>query len=71
MCRFLVWKRYGKIPLGRPRHRRDDNIKMDLHEIGGGMDWVDLVQDKDRLRAIVNVVANIRVPKNEGNFLTS
>jgi hypothetical protein len=50
-------------PLGRPRHRWEDNIKMDLQEVGwGGMDWIDMAQDKDRWRALVNVVMNVRVP---------
>ena len=47
--RVLVEKPEGKTPLGRPRHRWDDNIKMDLQEVGcGGMDWIDLIQDRDR-----------------------
>ena len=53
----------GKIPLGRPRSRWKDNIKMDLQEVGGGgMDWTDLAQDRDRWRALVNAVMNLRVP---------
>jgi hypothetical protein len=57
---------------GRPRHRWEDNIKMDLQEFGcGGMDWIYLTQDRDRWRALVNTVMNNRVPQNEGNFLTS
>jgi len=52
-----------KRPLGRPRHRWEDNIKMDLQNVGfGGMDWVDLDQDRDRWRALVNVVMDLRVP---------
>jgi hypothetical protein len=52
----------GKRPLGRPRHRWEGNIKMDLHELGcGEMDWIELDQDRDRWRALVNVVLNIRV----------
>jgi hypothetical protein len=52
-----------KTPLGRPRRRCEDNIKMDVQELGfGGMDWIDLAQDKDRLRALVNKVMNLRVP---------
>ena len=52
----------GKRPLGRSRRRWEDNIKMDLQEVGcGGMDWIDLVQDTDRWRALVNVVMNLRV----------
>jgi hypothetical protein len=59
----LVGKQGGKIPLGRPRLRWEDNIKMDLKEVGcGGMDWIELVQDRDRWRALVNVVMNLRVP---------
>ena len=53
----------GKIPLGRPRRRWEDNIKMDLQEVGcKGMDWIDLAQDRDRRLALVNVVMNLRVP---------
>ena len=51
---------------------REDNIKMDLQELEcRGMDWIDLTQDKDRRRALVNAVMNLRVPYNTGNFLTS
>ena len=51
VCRILVGKPEGKRPLGRPRRRWEDNIKMDLQEVGcGGMDWVDLAQDKVRIR---------------------
>jgi hypothetical protein len=61
--RVLVGNAEGKRPLGRPRRRWEDNIKMDLREIGwGGMDWVDLAQDRDQRRALVNTVMNIRVP---------
>ena len=61
--RVLVGKPEGKRPLGRPRHRWDDNIKMDLQEVGcGGMEWIELFQDKDRWRAIVTAVMNLRVP---------
>jgi hypothetical protein len=60
--RVLVGKPEGKRPLGRPRHRWED-IRMDLHEVAcGGMDWIGLAQDRDRWRAIVNVVMNLRVP---------
>ena len=54
---------WGKRPLGRPRCRWENNIKMDLQEMGcGGMDWIDLVQDKDRWRALVNALMNVKVP---------
>jgi len=53
----------GKKPLGRPRRRWEDDIKMDLQEVGcGGMDWNELAQDRDRWRALVNVVVKLRVP---------
>jgi hypothetical protein len=59
----LVGKHEGKRPLGRPWCRWEDNIKMDLQEVGcGGMDWIELAQDRDKWRAIVNAVMNIRVP---------
>jgi hypothetical protein len=62
-CRLLVGKPEGKRPLGRPRRRWVDNIKMDLLEIGwGGLDWIGLAQDRDKWRALVNVVMNLRVP---------
>jgi hypothetical protein len=58
----LVGKPEGKRPLGRPRHRWEDNIKMDLQEVGcGGVDWIDVVQDMDSWRALVNEVVNLRV----------
>jgi hypothetical protein len=70
--RVLVGKPEGKRPLGRPRGRWEDNIKMDLQEMGcGGMDWIELAQDRERWRALVNAVMNFRVPYNAGNFLTS
>jgi hypothetical protein len=59
---ILVGKLEERRPLGRPRRRWVDNIKMDLREIEYGMDWVDLAQDKDRWRALVNMVMNLRVP---------
>jgi hypothetical protein len=61
--RLLVGKPEGKRPLGRPRHRCVDNIKMDLLEIGwGSVDWTGLAPDKDKWRALVNAVMNLRVP---------
>ena len=70
--RVFVGKPEGKRPLGRPRHKWVDNIRMDLQEVGCGyMDWIGLAQDKDRWRTFVNAVMNLRVPWNAGNFLTS
>jgi hypothetical protein len=61
--KVLVEKPEGKRPLGRPKRRWQDNIKKDLQEVGcGDMDWIDLAQDRDRWRALVNVVMNLRVP---------
>jgi hypothetical protein len=61
--RVLVGKPEGKRPLGRPRRRWVGNIKMDLLEIGlGGVDWIGLAQDRDKWRALVNAVMNLRVP---------
>jgi len=70
--RVLVGKPEGKRPLGRPRRRWENNIKIDLQEVGcGGVDWIDLAQDRDRWRALVNAVMNLWVPYNAGNLLTS
>jgi hypothetical protein len=61
--RILVGKPEGKRPLGRPRRRWMDNIKMYIREIGlDGMDWIELTQDRDQWRALVNTVMNLRVP---------
>jgi hypothetical protein len=75
VCRVVVGKPEGKRPLGRPRRKRQDNIKMDLQEVGcggvvgcvgivgyGGMDWIGVVQDRDRRLALANAVMNLRVP---------
>jgi hypothetical protein len=62
---YRIWEGNpeGKRPLGRPRHRWVDNIKMDLREVEwDGMDWSDLAQDRDHWRALVNTVMNLRVP---------
>ena len=65
--RVLVGNSKGKRPLGRPRRRWEDNIKMDLQEVGGGCgDWMELAQDRDRWRALVSTVMNLRVPKMRG-----
>jgi hypothetical protein len=67
-----VGKSEGKRPLGRPRHGWVDNIKMDLSGIGwGGMDWIDLAEDRDQWRALVNMVMSLWVPYNAGKFLSS
>jgi hypothetical protein len=61
--RALVGKPEGRKPLGRTRRRWEDNIKMDLREVGwGGMDWINLALDRDRWRALVNAVMNLRFP---------
>jgi len=65
--RVLVGKPQGKRPSGRPRSRWEDNIKMDLQEVGGCCgDWMELAQDRDRWRALVSTVINLRVPKMRG-----
>jgi hypothetical protein len=61
--RVLVGRPEGRRPLGRPRHRWEDNIKMYLQELGWGMDWIELAQDRGRWRALVNAVMNLGVPK--------
>jgi hypothetical protein len=61
--RVLVEKPEGKRPLGRPRRKWKDNIKIDLQKVGcGSMDWIELAQYRDRWRALVNAVMNIRAP---------
>jgi hypothetical protein len=68
--RVFVGKPEGQ--LGRPRRRWEDSNEMDLQEVGcGGMDWIDLAQDRYGWWALVNAVMNSRVPQNAGNFLTS
>ena len=70
--RVLMGKPEGKRPLGKPRHRWVDNIRMDLQEVGCGyMDWIGLAQDRERWRTLVSAVMNLQVPWNAGNFLTS
>jgi hypothetical protein len=60
--KVLVGKPEGQRPLGRPRHKWEDNIRMDIQEVGcGGMDWIGLAQDRDRWRPILNAVMNLRV----------
>jgi hypothetical protein len=69
-CGILVGNPGGKRSLGRPRRRWMNNIKMDVREIGwDGMDWIDLAQDRDQWRALVNTVMNLRLPYNAGKFL--
>jgi len=61
--RVLVGKPEGKRPLGRPRHRWEDYIKMDLQEVAcRSIDWIELAQDRDRWQALVNAVMNLQVP---------
>ena len=61
--RVLVGKPEGKRPLGRPRRRWEDNIKLDIQEVGcGDMDWIELSQDRDSWRTLLNAVMNLRVP---------
>jgi hypothetical protein len=69
--RLLVGKPEGERPLGRPRHRWVDNIKMDLGEIvWDGVDWIDMAQDRDQWRVLVNTVLILRVPQNAGKSLS-
>jgi len=65
-----VRKPEGQRPVGRTRHRWEDNIKLDIQEVGG-LDWIDLALDRDRWFAVVNAVMNFRISENAGNFLTS
>ena len=63
VCKVLAGEPVGKRPLGRPRHRWEDNIKMDFQEVRcGGMDWIDMARDRDSWRALVNAAMNHRVP---------
>ena len=69
---ILVGKPEGKSPLGRPKGRWEDKIKMDLRGCGmRGMDWIDLAQDRYSWRAVVHAVMDLRVPEIVGNFLTN
>jgi hypothetical protein len=71
LFRILVGRPEGRRPLGRPRRRWEDNIKMDLQEVGWDINWIELAHDRDKWWALVNAVMNIRVPQNAENFLTS
>jgi hypothetical protein len=70
--RVLVGKTEGKRSLGRPRRRWEDNIKMELQDVGwGGIEWIDLTLDRNKWGAFSNAVMNLRFSKIAGNFLTS
>jgi hypothetical protein len=71
-CTVLWWGNLKeKGPLGRPRRRWEDNIKIDLQEVVcGGMDWIELSQDRDKWRPLVNALMSVRVPLSAVNFLT-
>jgi hypothetical protein len=70
--RILVGKSEGKRPIGRPRHRWVDNIKIDLREIEWeGRDWIDLAQERGQRRALLNMVMNLRAAQNADKFLSS
>jgi hypothetical protein len=69
--RILLGRPEGRRPLGKPRRRWEEYIKMDLQDVLCGMDWIELAQDGDRWRTLVNAVMILRVPQNVGNFLTS
>ena len=67
MHRVLVGKPEGKRPMGKPRIRWEDNIRRDLQEVGGSYgDWMELAQDREKWRALVGTVRNLRVPKMRG-----
>jgi hypothetical protein len=70
--RISVWKPEGKRPLGRTKSRWEDNIKMDLQEVGcEDIEWIEVAQDRDKWWALGNTVMKLRVSQNVGNFLTS
>jgi hypothetical protein len=69
MYRLIIGKPEGKGPLGRPRYKSVDNIKMHFGEIGcSGFDWIGLAQDRDKWRALENAVMSLRVPRNAGKL---
>jgi hypothetical protein len=71
-CGILVAQPEGKRSLGRPRRRWEDNIKLNVRELGwGSMDWINLNRDRDQWRALVNTEMNLRVPLNVWKFLSS